>query len=224
MKPIEKAERYTLSKLVVQNLKQYMIQHNMTPGEKLPAERELSQIMNVSRAILREALRSLESSGILEIRHGEGAFISANSLSPLLEQLSFAASMSGTDGGELLEIRYMLEAAAIDELIRRGGAFPLEELERFRSAAAAAKPGDLQAQTSEADAQFHLAVVRSLRNDSLTSLAELFIRQAAAKRQDHSDTARVANDHERYMLALGAADAESAKRVLREHLGFKPAY
>lgn len=221
MKPIEKAERYTLSKLVVQNLKQYMIQHNMTPGDKLPAERELSQIMNVSRAILREALRSLESSGILEIRHGEGAFISANSLSPLLEQLSFAASMSGAGGGELLEIRYMLEAAAIDEMIRRGGAFPLEELERLRSAAASAEPGGPHA--SEADAQFHLAVVRSMRNESLTSLAELFIRQAAANNRDHSDTGRVNKEHERYMLALGAADAESAKRVLREHLGAKPA-
>lgn len=214
MKPIEKAERYTLSKLVVQNLKQFMIQNNMTSGEKLPAERELSQIMNVSRAILREALRSLESSGILEIRHGEGAFISANSLSPLLEQMSFAASLSGSDGMELLEIRYMLEAAAIDEVIRRGGTFPLEELERWGAAAAAQSD---QAQASEADVQLHLAVVRSIRNDSLTPLAELFIRQAAVRVSVRSDT--IAEQHERYVRTLRSADAESAKLVLREHLG-----
>jgi GntR family transcriptional repressor for pyruvate dehydrogenase complex len=210
MKPIEKAERYTLSKLVVQNLKQYMIQNNMTPGGKLPAERELSQIMNVSRAILREALRSLESSGILEIRHGEGAFISANSLSPLLEQMSFAASISGSDGQELLEIRYMLEAAAIDEVIRQGGAFPFEELERWGAAVAAQSD---QTQASEADVQLHLAVVRAMRNDSLTPLAELFIRQSAARVSVRSE------EHDRYVRALRNADAESAKRVLREHLG-----
>ncbi|TMV47315.1 FadR family transcriptional regulator [Paenibacillus mesophilus] len=213
MKPIEKAERYTLSKLVVQNLKQYMIQNNMSPGEKLPAERELSQIMNVSRAILREALRSLESSGILEIRHGEGAFISANSLSPLLEQMSFAAGLSGSDGRELLEIRYMLEAAAIDEVMRQGGAFPFEELERWGAAAAQSE----QAQASEADVQLHLAVVRSMRNDSLTPLAELFIRQAAERVSVRADT--IAEQHDRYVRTLRSADAESAKLVLREHLG-----
>lgn len=221
MKPIEKAERYTLSKLVVQNLKQYMIQHNMTPGEKLPAERELAQIMNVSRAILREALRSLESAGILDIRHGEGAFLSANSLNPLIEQMSFAAKMSGGAGKEFLEVRYLLEAAVVDEAIVRGNAFPMRELEHWR--AAAADPDVARDQAAEADAQLHLAVVRALGNDSLTALAELFIRQAASPASGQPSAERRAAEHDRYISALGDADAGQAKRVLREHLGAGPA-
>ncbi|PYI53966.1 FadR/GntR family transcriptional regulator [Paenibacillus flagellatus] len=216
MKPIEKAERYTLSKLVVHNLKQYIVENGILPGQKLPAERELAQIMKVSRAILREALRSLESAGILEIRHGEGAFISANSLSPLLEQLSFAASLSGSNAGELLEIRYLLEAAAVDAALKKGGAFPFDELERLIEAAAA--PGAPKPQTDEADAAFHLAVVRTLGNGSLAQLAELFIRQAATADGGPAAPARAAEEHARYVRALREANAEAAKFVLREHL------
>lgn len=217
MKPIEKAERYTLSKLVVRNLKQYIVEHRLTPGEKLPAERELSQIMNVSRAILREALRSLESAGILEIRHGEGAFICANSMSPLLEQLSFAAQLSGTNGKEMLDIRYLLEAAVIDDLYRQGGILPIEEMERW--AAAAAEPGSTQAQTLEADVQFHLALFRAKSNDVLIQLAELLIRQAIETAGGKSSAAQMADEHARYIRAMQKPDAEAAKLVLREHLG-----
>lgn len=211
MRPIEKNERYTLSKLVVQNLKQYMIERKLTPGERLPAERELAQIMQVSRAILREALRSLESSGILEIRHGEGAFISANSLSPLLEQLTFSAGLSAGSGGELLQIRYLLEAAAIDEAIRLGKPFPYEALDRW--SAAAAKPDGTSEQRAEAEAQFHLAIVRTLNNESLAKLAELFIRQAAAFPAGPFDAE--AGKRARYLHALRETDAVEAKLALR---------
>ncbi|RKN80695.1 FadR/GntR family transcriptional regulator [Paenibacillus ginsengarvi] len=215
MKPIEKAERYTLSKLVVQNLKQYMIENRMSAGSKLPAERELAQVMKVSRAILREALRSLESAGILEIRHGEGAFVAANSLNPLLEQLSFAASLSGETSRDMLELRYLLEAAAIDEALRRGARLPLAELDEL---SAAAKDETNPERAVEADVQLHLAVVSSLHNESLLNIAELFIRQAA-DRGTLAEYGRIAAEHERYMDALRGSDAEAAKSALREHLG-----
>lgn len=214
MKPIEKAERYTLSKLVVQNLKQYMAERKMTLGDKLPAERELAQLMNVSRAILREALRSLESAGILEIRHGEGAFLAANSIAPLLEQLKFSASMSGANGAELLQIRHMLEASAIDEQTAQGGVFPIEEMERLL---AEIRSSADDAAWAEADASFHLAIVRSLGNESLTALAELFIRQtdspSAASRRSEAE-----QEHVQYVQALRNRDTEQAKKLLRAHL------
>ncbi|MEF3305054.1 FadR/GntR family transcriptional regulator [Paenibacillus sp. GYB003] len=219
MKPIEKAERYTLSKLVVQNLKQYIAEHRLTAGSKLPAERELSQVMQVSRAILREALRSLESAGILEIRHGEGAFIAANGISPLLEQLAFAARLSAETGREMLEVRYLLEAAAVDEAIRTGAKLPFADLARWAETARAASPEE----AAEADVRLHLAIVEALRNESLSRLAELFVRQAAEGSGRTADTPRIAAEHERYLSALRQADADAAKRALREHVFGAPA-
>ncbi|MBD2861434.1 FadR/GntR family transcriptional regulator [Paenibacillus oceani] len=218
MKPIETAERYTLSKLVVHKLKQYIVEHNIAPGDKLPAERELSQTMKVSRAILREALRSLESAGILEIRHGEGAFISANSLSPLLEQLSFAAQLNRKGGRELLEIRYLLEASAVDAVLEQGRNIPFAELERLNEEWASSAGSE--SRQTEADVNLHLAVVQPLLNSSFTSLAELFIRQAAASTgTDRSHAAAIYEQHSRYIRLLREGKALEAKALLREHLG-----
>lgn len=213
MKPIEKSERYTLSKLLVEQLKQYIVNNNIQPGEKLPAERKLSIDMKVSRAILREALRSLESSGILELRHGEGAFVTAQSLTPLLEQLSFAAKRSAENVQELLEIRYMLEAAAIDELFVRYGAVPAETL--AQAEALAADP--------DADAEFHLAIIRALGNDSLAQLAELFVLQAADAIGSETGSGMLppVQAHQGYLDALKHGNPQQAKSILREHLGLR---
>lgn len=119
MKPIEKSERTTISKLVVQNLKQLILERGIVPGEKLPAERELSQTLGVSRAILREALHSLESSGILEIKHGEGTYVVLNFMNPLFEQLLFILQMDKKIVHEIHEVRYLLEAAALAAALRR---------------------------------------------------------------------------------------------------------
>lgn len=226
MKPIEKAERYTLSRLVVDNLKQYIVDYNIQPGEKLPAERKLSQDMKVSRAILREALRSLESSGILELRHGEGAFISSLSLNPLLEQMSFAAMRSDSNSRELLEIRYMLQASAIDEVLRRCIHLPFEELEQWavRATEPIADTGEHVAAAQEADVQFHLTIIRTLQNDSLNQLADLFIRQVANanRNPDVRKPTSPIQIHNRLIHALKVPDANAAKAILREHLGILP--
>lgn len=218
MKPIEKAERYTLSKLVVDNLKQYIVDYNIQPGEKLPAERKLSQDMKVSRAILREALRSLESSGILELRHGEGAFISSHSLNPLLEQMAFAANRSASNSQELLHIRYMLEASSIDELLLRKVELPFEELKQLSSQAVSVIRGTVDVAVVEADVQFHLTLIRALHNDSLSQLAELFIRQAAGAVRLALDPVQLSQFYEQFMQALKLADADKAKAILRQHL------
>jgi DNA-binding FadR family transcriptional regulator len=115
----------------------------------------------------------------------------------------------------MLELRYLLEAAAIDEALRRGARLPLAELDEL---SAAAKDATNPERAVEADVQLHLAVVRSLHNESLLNIAELFIRQAA-DRGTPAESGRIAADHKRYMDALRGSDAEAAKSALREHLG-----
>ncbi|WP_415783386.1 FadR/GntR family transcriptional regulator, partial [Lederbergia lenta] len=53
------------------NLRQYIVENKMTTGDKLPSERDLAEMLAVSRVIIREALRTLESTGIIIIKHGE---------------------------------------------------------------------------------------------------------------------------------------------------------
>jgi GntR family transcriptional repressor for pyruvate dehydrogenase complex len=215
MKAIEQTERYTLSQLVVQNLKQYILEQEMMQGDRLPAERELSRIMNVSRAILREALRSLESSGIVEIRHGEGTFVSNRYMNPMLESLSFAMRMKGTSSREITEIRYLLEAAALDAAVEHADPHMFDELEQLTKTAA--DRGRSDEERMVAHAALHLAIIRCTGNESFIRLAELFVMQTP-EIANRSDSHQFEEEHRRYIDALRRKDVITAKQILKSQL------
>ncbi|WP_309120302.1 GntR family transcriptional regulator [Paenibacillus sp.] len=218
MKPIEKSERYTLSQLVVQNLKQLILERKMAPGDKLPAERELSQILGVSRAILREALRSLESFGILEIKHGEGTYVAGNFLNPLVEQLAFVLQMNEKTFQELHEVRFLLEAAALASVPTPNPELwdELQELsDQFAGPAL-----DLE-ERAAIDARFHLAVIGSLQNQTLLYLAKPFVQQLSVRLLTEADIQKSAEEHTSYLNAIRTGDMALAKTILQEHLSTK---
>ncbi len=72
LKPLNKTKLY---EEIVEQLKNRIINRDIAPGEKLPAERALAQMLNVNRATVREALGKLESMDLVEIRHGEGVYV-----------------------------------------------------------------------------------------------------------------------------------------------------
>lgn len=216
MKPIDKTERYTLTELIVRNLKTYILDREMKPGDKLPAERELCQTLGVSRAVLREALRSLESAGLLQIRHGEGSYVAVHFFNPLYEQLHFIQRMAPNRQRDLQGIRYLIEASAIESASRldaRAWDERVELAERFAQSA-----GLDVASRSELDARFHLALIRSLDNKTLEEMAEAFLR--LNDRFDDSDEAHRAHarEHDLYLNAIREGNLELAKTLLEQHL------
>lgn len=72
LKPLNKTKLY---EEIVEQLKNRIINKDIAPGEKLPAERSLAQMLNVNRSTVREALGKLESMDLVEIRHGEGVYV-----------------------------------------------------------------------------------------------------------------------------------------------------
>ncbi len=72
LKPLNKTKLY---EEIVEQLKNRIINRDIAPGEKLPAERTLAQMLTVNRSTVRAALGKLESMGLVEIRHGEGVYV-----------------------------------------------------------------------------------------------------------------------------------------------------
>lgn len=94
---------------VIDQIQQKILCGELKNGDKLPSERELSEQMNISRTSIREAIRVLESMGVVESIHGEGNFICSNSEKSLLQPLSMIFILNSGKYQDIFELRKILE-------------------------------------------------------------------------------------------------------------------
>ncbi|MEW9078495.1 FadR/GntR family transcriptional regulator [Terrisporobacter glycolicus] len=94
---------------VIEQIQKNIIEGELKKGDRLPSERELSELMNISRTSIREALRVLESMGVVESVHGEGNFICSNTDKSLLQPLSMMFKLNNGKYKDIFELRKVLE-------------------------------------------------------------------------------------------------------------------
>src|SRR5437867_12526511 len=116
---------------IVRQVKQLIAEGRFKSGDRLPPERELAEKFVVSRTSVREALRALESLGLIDIRPGEGTFVREVSIDALVGPLALLMTTQREAIGELFEARRVLEPALAALAARRatpGGAQGLERI------------------------------------------------------------------------------------------------
>lgn len=99
--------------MVIRYIKEQILCGNLKQGEKLPPERELAEILGVSRNSVREALRTLDVMGMLTSTQGAGNLIACNFEKSLVESMSMMFLMRKTDYAQLSELRRALEEQAV---------------------------------------------------------------------------------------------------------------
>lgn len=104
-----KIQRQGVAEKVVHRILDLVKAGNLKAGDRLPAERKLIEIFGVSRPTLREALRSLSILGVVEMRHGGGAFITDLQAKSLLAPLDFFFSLSVENIQEAFACRRLIE-------------------------------------------------------------------------------------------------------------------
>ncbi|HET8727784.1 MAG TPA: FadR/GntR family transcriptional regulator, partial [Alphaproteobacteria bacterium] len=173
LKSIKPVNRPPLLHVSVQeSLKSYIDDNRLKAGDPLPPEGFLAQQLGVSRNSVREAIKGLESLGILETRRGVGVFVKKFSFEPLLDNLAYGLGGTLRDVEEVLEIRRVLEVALIDKTVDRIGEADLRELwetvERMKAKA------ERDESFAEEDQLFHQLLFRCQGNRMLTRLFEVF--------------------------------------------------
>ncbi|MFM5929919.1 MAG: FadR/GntR family transcriptional regulator [Novosphingobium sp.] len=186
-------------------------------GSRLPAERELAVIYEVSRPTVREAVIALEVHGIVEVRIGSGAYV---------VRLPDEGDQPGADlsAFELTEARLIIEseAAALAAVMATDA-----EIEAIAGhVEAIARENRNPAGAEAADRAFHLAIAAATRNGALlgaiTSLWDM--RETSAEAALLHEKARSANvmpvveEHSAVLAALRARDGEAARAAMRTHL------
>lgn len=205
---------------VADTLRDMLAANRWQVGERMPAERALSEELGVPRATVREALIVLEVEGLLEVRHASGIYVcetTSKSEDDLPDDLS---------PFELLRARQVLESAiAANAALNVTG----EQIEAMREALFQEERDIMERRGSyEGDQRFHQLLAEATQNDALVATMEQLwaMRQSSelwnrlhSRIFDDSYRRSWAADHHEILAAIEARDPESARAATWRHLG-----
>ena len=161
--------------VVVDELRGQILRGELAEGERLPVEEELTTHFGIARTTLREALRVLESQGLITIRRGRGGgpIVTHPDLAPISMTLAASLQLQGTSVGDLDEARRMIEPRIAGQLARSHRPEDLEALETAIAAASDAAEADDAMAFGLAAAGVHDALIESSGNRTLSTLSKL---------------------------------------------------
>jgi GntR family transcriptional repressor for pyruvate dehydrogenase complex len=155
----------------ISKLRQMIQSGELPPGSRLPAENQLAAQMGISRSGVREAVKVLESARVLDVRRGDGTYVTSLSPRLLLEGVGFAVELlQGDTLLEVMEVRRLLEPAATGLAAQRISDDQLGQLADLLQEMQD-KAGDAEGLV-QADLAFHRLVMTSTGNETLTSLLD----------------------------------------------------
>jgi GntR family transcriptional repressor for pyruvate dehydrogenase complex len=217
MAPID---RSGITELVVQRIKELLGNGALKAGSRLPPERELAEMLSISRPSLRTALRALSVMGIIRAKPGAGTYI-ADSLPEVFSQpMQFMTLIHNTGVEEMFEARLIIEAGLAEMAAERATKDDLKamarEIEGMRQAI-----GDPE-KFLRHDIQFHQAIAHASGNrvmsgimDTVAQLLYHIRRQTIARA---SDFAEAVHWHQRIYDAMLRHDPRRAKEAITSHL------
>src|SRR5918996_32644 len=205
---------------IVRQIKQMIAEGRLKSGDQLPPERDLADKFVVSRTSVREALRALESLGLVEIRPGEGTFVREISVEALIEPLALVMASQREAIGELFEARRLIEPAIAALAAQRATPDELQDMERILDEQAreiaAGRTGLPQ------DAQFHAAIASAARNQAVTRVVHAIMDLLTQSREESLNTPgrpqRSHQDHRRVLDAIRRRDETGAANAMRDHV------
>jgi len=205
---------------IVRQVKALISEGRLKSGDQLPPERDLAAQFKVSRTSVREALRTLESLGLIEIRPGEGTFVRKVSVESLIEPLAHVILSQREAVGELFEARRLLEPALAGLAARRATQDDLQEMERILEEQAKEVAAGLTGLAQ--DAAFHASIAASVRNRAITRIVNALMDLLTQSREESLQTpgrpTRSHQDHRRILDAIRRRDESGARRAMLDHL------
>ncbi|WP_415948779.1 FadR/GntR family transcriptional regulator [Streptomyces sp. KLOTTS4A1] len=202
-------------------IKGMIVSGALGPGDRLPKESELAAELGLSRNSLREAVRALSLIRVLDVRQGDGTYVTSLDPQLLLHALSFAADLQRDDTVlEFLAVRRILEPAATAQAAALIGADELRALDaQLDALGPAPSVGELVA----CDLAFHRGIAAACGNSVLCSLLDGLSGPAARERVWGTLAARDAvgrtlHEHRMILRALREGDAEAARSWATVHV------
>jgi DNA-binding FadR family transcriptional regulator len=207
-----------LYKAVRDYIKEYILEHDLKPGDPLPPEGKLEEDLGVGRSSVREAVKSLQSLGIIEVRQGNGLFVRELNFDPILEMFLFGLQFNPHTLAELLEVRTWLEGAVIGDAVEHIQEEELTKLEAVLNTwQARVTAGE---EYSDLDESFHQIIYGVIGNLTLMNLFSVFwivFSELEHEVTHDPDPQKVLDSHRSILEAIHAHDPARTRQMLIEH-------
>ncbi|MFT4074411.1 MAG: FadR/GntR family transcriptional regulator [Asticcacaulis sp.] len=208
-------------------IRDYVAKQNLRPGAKLPSETKLSEVLGVSRPVVREAMRALAGTGLIEMAVGKRAIITRLDGEMIGQIIENAVLIGQADTRNVLEMRRSLEIGMVALAASRRSADDVTRLQGIvRAMAEALHSGP---QYSALDLQFHLALAEAAGNPLYVLLIEAFrqvfeasMLEGMERRSNNPELETVQRLHEAIVEAVTAGDPAAATKAMSDH--FDEAY
>ena len=211
----------SLTEAAIEQVRQLIATGRLVPGERLPPEAELAESLGIGRNTMREAVRALVTARVLEIRRGDGTFVTSLRPELLLAGIGAAADLLLDDFTmELVQVRRILEPAATRFAASRISDEALTELDDLLRRMSTAES---QEQLVEYDEAFHHVVAASAGNATLASMLNGVSSRTTRGRVwrgviEAGATDRTISEHAAILAALHAHDPQLAEAAALLHV------
>lgn len=217
---LQPVTRQTLAQQVLRSLRDYIAVHRLRPGDRLPPEGELATALGVSRNTLREALKSLQTVGMVSRHPKRGTVLQPVNFALLAEVAQCQLLDSPTDLTEVFVARRLLEVSILPLVAAHATEQQFQDMEAaIRLMEAEIAQGRLGV---EADMAFHRALVAAAHNKLLAQFGAIiqeFFRDIRSRLLvDEANQRRVLEEHRQIVAALRRKEVERAQRLMEAHL------
>ena len=226
--PFQKVQPEKLSASVVRQIEQLILRGILSPGERLPSERELAERLGVSRPSLRDAIAELQEGGLLTAKAGSGIFVAdvlGSAFSPALIRLFARHDEAVFD---YLSFRRDMEGLAAERAAQFGSDADLKLIQTIFDKMVAAGDPSVSDEAASLDAQFHSAILEASHNvvllHMMRSMFDLLRKGVFYNRRimfgQHTTFDALLGQHRAINAALQTRDPKAARAAVEDHLDY----
>ncbi len=207
-----------------EQLESLILNGSLQPGQRLPTEHHLGEMLGVSRTVVREAIRLLTAEGLIEVTSGSGTYVRAIGPSILCDSVNLLLRANNLSPDQIYEVRSVLEVSASGIAAERAGREEIAGLEdeisilqRENLRAADYAKHDYLFHTRLAEATgnpLFLALINSISTVTIRSMSQMY---AAAYHESNNRRVRT-EEHSAIVERIKQHDAEGARRAMADHM------
>lgn len=221
--PVTRTKAY---EQIISQIRERILNKELKPEDKLPTEVQLAKDFHVSRTVIREAMKVLETMGLIEVKHGSGAFVSDKFSEKLISQsFNLSVLLEKKSILHLLELREILEVSAAKIAAERAS----KEHLRLMQQALLSMEENIRLSNSvkidnllNADFDFHLTILEATNNPILTAIAKpivILLRNSREWLFGIVGTPEISfRHHQNIYNAIKKGDEKEASRAMLRHL------